>query len=71
MLNVSGIGVKSLEWAFRLYFFLIFFSLIGKSLIFVLQKKPKILIPKDPSLADGNKHGAGAESQFFDKVVMD
>ncbi|KAE8617316.1 hypothetical protein XENTR_v10009034 [Xenopus tropicalis] len=33
-----------------------------------VKKKPKILIPKDQSLADANKHGAGAESQFFDKV---
>ncbi|XP_077324912.1 paired amphipathic helix protein Sin3a isoform X3 [Lithobates pipiens] len=33
-----------------------------------VKKKPKILIPKDPSLTDANKHGAGAESQFFDKV---
>ncbi|CAJ0967159.1 unnamed protein product [Ranitomeya imitator] len=33
-----------------------------------IKKKPKILIPKDQSLADANKHGAGAESQFFDKV---
>ncbi|KAM8974419.1 paired amphipathic helix protein Sin3a isoform 2-T2 [Pelodytes ibericus] len=32
-----------------------------------VKKKPKI-IPKDQSMADSNKHGAGAESQFFDKV---
>ncbi|KAG8440289.1 hypothetical protein GDO86_006159 [Hymenochirus boettgeri] len=33
-----------------------------------VKKKPKILIPKDQSMGDANKHGAGAESQFFDKV---
>ncbi|KAM4677173.1 paired amphipathic helix protein Sin3a isoform 5-T6 [Discoglossus pictus] len=33
-----------------------------------VKKKPKILIPKDQSLAEANKHGPGAESLFFDKV---
>ncbi|CAH2273379.1 paired amphipathic helix Sin3a isoform X1 [Pelobates cultripes] len=32
-----------------------------------VKKKPKIM-PKDQSMADANKHGTGAESQFFDKV---
>lgn len=37
-------------------------------MLFILQKKPKLLGLKDQSLAEASKHGGGTESLFFEKV---
>uniref|UniRef100_A0A8D0AA72 Paired amphipathic helix protein Sin3a n=1 Tax=Sander lucioperca TaxID=283035 RepID=A0A8D0AA72_SANLU len=38
------------------------------SILVTLQKKPKLLNLKDPSVAEASKHGVGTESLFFEKV---